>query len=293
MTKIAWPGVSTGGGDLPNEEQQQIRKLIDQFGDILDSKCIAAKINKFTFPVFRQFHIMCTLTQNDLFIFFSPSTGMATQLWHDYRQKPQIPTLNDLQIAINQQLGWSQLAWLHFPSSILFSTHIQQKEILSGSADQWIKSLQYEIEKQQRLVRMNPIFHGRDFLIDDDLCFILMPFDEPFDTIYKNYIKPTVEQKFRIIRADTIFKSSEIIEDIWEHINKAKFIIADVTGKNPNVFYELGIAHTVGKEVFIITQTKDDVPFDVQHRRYFEYSDDKDGLKKLQNDLENAINDLH
>ncbi|MCH7560157.1 MAG: hypothetical protein IIC67_02105 [Thaumarchaeota archaeon] len=119
-----------------------------------------------------------------------------------------------------------------------------------------------------------------------------MPFHEPFDTIYNEHIKSTIEKKFRVKRADTIFKSSEIIEDIWEYINKAKFIIADVTEKNPNVFYELGIAHTVGKEVFIITQNDEDVPFDVKHRRFFKYSNDEEGLKKLQKDLENAMQEL-
>jgi hypothetical protein len=63
------------------------------------------------------------------------------------------------------------------------------------------------------------------------------------------------------------------MEDVWTYLNQARLVIADITGENPNVFYELGIAHTLGKEVIIITQeTMKPVPFDVGHVRYIRYS---------------------
>ena len=62
------------------------------------------------------------------------------------------------------------------------------------------------------------------------------------------------------------------MEDIWELINKSRIIVADVTGKNANVFYELGISHTIGKDYIVLTQNELDVPFDLKHRRYFKYT---------------------
>jgi hypothetical protein len=66
-------------------------------------------------------------------------------------------------------------------------------------------------------------------------------------------------------------------------------IVADVTGKNPNVFYELGLAHTIGKDVIIITQSDDDVPFDLKYLRYIKYVDNTAGWKTLAGNLDKFI----
>ena len=117
-----------------------------------------------------------------------------------------------------------------------------------------------------------------------------MPFRKPFNRIYKDNIIPIAKScNLNPLRADDIFTSSSIIEDIWEHFNRAKLIISDVSEKNPNVFYELGIAHTIGKDVIIITQNEDDIPFDLRHIRYFLYVDNEKGWNKLKEDLEKAI----
>lgn len=137
------------------------------------------------------------------------------------------------------------------------------------------------------------LFKKYDFDVEPDLCFMLMPFKEPFTSIYNNHIKPTLEKAgFRVMIASDIFTPTPIIEDIWEYINKANLIVADVTGKNPNVFYELGIAHTLAKYVAIITQNADDVPFDLRHLRYFPYADNKEGLFMLRGILDNIVQSL-
>jgi hypothetical protein len=70
-------------------------------------------------------------------------------------------------------------------------------------------------------------------------------------------------------------------------------MVADVTGKNPNVFYELGIAHTVGRDVIIITQNEQDVPFDIRNYQYFQYTANNDeGKQKLRSDLGNLLKDV-
>jgi len=79
-------------------------------------------------------------------------------------------------------------------------------------------------------------------------------------------VRPSLNKiGLNVERGDEIFGTQPIIEDIWESINSSEFIVADVTGKNPNVMYEIGMAHTVGKAVVIMTQNIDDVPFDLRH----------------------------
>ena len=61
------------------------------------------------------------------------------------------------------------------------------------------------------------------------------------------------------------------MSDVWEAMNSARVIVADCTGRNPNVFYEIGVAHTLGRTVILITQNDSDVPFDLQAIRYIQY----------------------
>jgi len=142
----------------------------------------------------------------------------------------------------------------------------------------------------RKAMLVTPRFWGRDFDIEESLVFILIPFKEPFTRIFVDHIKKVVEE-FNLIcrKADDIFSPHQIIEDIWEQINKARFIIADVTGKNSNVFYEIGIAHTLGKDVFIITQSEQDVPFDLQDLRYILYEYTPPGMINFENKLRHFI----
>jgi hypothetical protein len=133
-----------------------------------------------------------------------------------------------------------------------------------------------------------PVFTGRNIKVEP-LCFVLMPFKPNFQRIYEE-IKPVIEKfGFEVKKANDLYTVKPVIEDIWEYINKASVIVADVTGKNPNVFYELGIAHTIGKRTIIITQNEEDVPFDLKYLRYFKYQDDTTGWKNLKDCLENIL----
>lgn len=126
--------------------------------------------------------------------------------------------------------------------------------------------------------------------------FMIMPFDTAFTSIYTDVIRPLcTDLKLSILRGDE-FTSARgvIIEEVWSALNSCKFVIAEITGGNDNVFYELGIAHTLNKPAILITQAKrpEDVPFDIRHLRYIIYENSVAGAKKLKTDLENAITRL-
>ena len=128
--------------------------------------------------------------------------------------------------------------------------------------------------------------------VNEKLCFIIMPYTDKLNPIYENIIKPVIKDlKLECLRADEIFTSKSIIEDIWNNIKKARFIIADLTDRNPNVFYELGLAHALNKEVILLTQNINDVPFDLQHLRYIFYQDSIAGADILKSKLKVYINE--
>ena len=107
---------------------------------------------------------------------------------------------------------------------------------------------------------------------NDNICFVMMPFGDHHDLRYESIYKPAIESlNFDSKRADNLFRPSPIIKDIWEYINKSKILIADITGSNANVMYELGLAHAIAKPVIIISDTIDSVPFDLRYLRLLLY----------------------
>ena len=90
-------------------------------------------------------------------------------------------------------------------------------------------------------------------------------------------------------RADDIFSDGAIVEDIWKAIINAFVLVADCTGRNPNVFYEIGIAHAMGKPVVLLTQDSSDVPFDVRHLRLIRYKATATGFKRLESALQKTL----
>jgi len=103
--------------------------------------------------------------------------------------------------------------------------------------------------------------------------FVIMPFSNDLRPIYENHIlKVCNEIGYSCLRADEISAARKIMNDILSYINNADVIICDCTRCNPNVFYELGIAHDIGKNVICITQNKKDIPFDIKSIRYLKYS---------------------
>ncbi|WP_225370275.1 hypothetical protein [Methanobrevibacter arboriphilus] len=114
-------------------------------------------------------------------------------------------------------------------------------------------------------------------IIEDDLCFVLMPFDEKFNGVY-DLIKEDLDNfNLNIIRADDINEPGTVIDDICNHIKNSKFLIAELTDSNPNVFYELGYADALDKNIILIIQnsqnTSEKFPFDVSGKRMIIYED--------------------
>jgi hypothetical protein len=117
------------------------------------------------------------------------------------------------------------------------------------------------------------IFPEGPFTPDEHLCFVLMPFAAEFRPVYNEAIKPAAtEATLECKRADDIYQPGQIMAQVWQKLMEARVVVADLTTRNPNVFYELGLAHTLGHEVILLTQNMDEVPFDLRHLRCFDYT---------------------
>ena len=104
-------------------------------------------------------------------------------------------------------------------------------------------------------------------------AFVIMPFHPDLESVYTDLIKPVLtERGFEVFRADEIYNQQSILKDIIQSIDRSDLVIADLTDNNVNVFYELGIAHTLGKPVILAAQSLEKVPFDLKPYRIWIYS---------------------
>lgn len=114
-------------------------------------------------------------------------------------------------------------------------------------------------------------------------AFVLTPFNKGFDSDYEAVKEFFVEFSYQCQRGDDVKVSHNVLGHILEQMASAEIVVANITGRNPNVFYELGIAHALGKDVIIIARSPEDIIFDVANSQviiYNEYSELKNQLNK-------------
>lgn len=126
-------------------------------------------------------------------------------------------------------------------------------------------------------------------------CFVIMPFSKEMQPIYDRIYEPVIRScGLEPVRIDSIFRAGLITKDIFDGIGNAEIVLADLTEANPNVYYELGIAHRERKPVILTAQhIEQDIRFDVKALRCIEYNPGQDVFwnDKLRDDLKRAISE--
>jgi hypothetical protein len=169
----------------------------------------------------------------------------------------------------------------------LIETIGEKKRIIDISADKNSPlDTTSEIEKLSKAVSIS----------STDTCFVMMPFGPPLGEYYSKIFEPAIEKAgLKAVRADDdIFGTGKIIDQIWNGITAAKVLIAELTTRNPNVYYELGLAHALKKPVVLVCSNEEDVPFDLKHIRvvYYDKNDPFWGAKLIEKIAENILSTL-
>ncbi|MBI1792039.1 MAG: hypothetical protein HYR60_31315 [Acidobacteria bacterium] len=117
-------------------------------------------------------------------------------------------------------------------------------------------------------------------------AFVAMEFTEPFDTFYREVIQQQAESAgFDVVRIDEKAGPGVIFQDIQREIQQAEIVIAEITPANPNVFYELGYAHALGKPTILLARRGSQLPFDIRSYRVVFYSDTIGGKPEVERSL--------
>jgi hypothetical protein len=128
--------------------------------------------------------------------------------------------------------------------------------------------------------------------IEPLLVSAMMPFHSSFEPVYATLQSAAASAGLRCRRADDIWENPAVIQDVVSLIDRSRIVICDCSGRNPNVFYEVGIAHTLGRDVILITQAAADIPFDLRHLRFVEYLNNGEGRETLKARLAPRLADI-
>lgn len=125
------------------------------------------------------------------------------------------------------------------------------------------------------------VFKFKRLPVVKNLVGVMMPFDSSFDPVYRDITQGLAAGGKRCLRADNMWRDDAVVQDIVDLIQESSAVVCDLSGRNPNVFYETGIAHTLGKHVVMITQNAADVPFNLRHLRFLSYLNNEEGRRHL------------
>ncbi|GEM_PF-2181040 len=148
------------------------------------------------------------------------------------------------------------------------------------------------VEGQANGILINPIFEKRHFNPQPATCLICMPLEAYWSGTLWEHLKSTLGASgFTCLRSGSIY-TVESLEPSWKALNEVDILIADMTYKNPDVFYKVGIAHTLGKEVIILTQHERDIPQDFRQFPHIVYNNDLPGLFRMAEELKALVNGI-
>jgi hypothetical protein len=280
------------GGNLEQNENVKVENILHAIDKRIVQIAQEKNFSLKNVRLYQPIHYAVVVSQLFVEVFASNKNASAFPYVRFIDHRPNfISNATDVKNQLEEVFGFDDIIHFMFPTNWLNGFN---DDNIFELANNYIQSEINRIDKMNKIVKINPIFKGRDFFKNDNLYFVLSPFKDPFNIIFNDHIKPTIEQipNSICLRADNIYGNKPIIEDIWKSINEAKIIIAELTDRNPNVFYEVGVAHTVGKEVILITQSMDDVPFDLKHLRCIVYEYTPRGCKMLEDNLTNTIRQI-
>jgi len=232
--------------------------------------------------------------------FIQRVTRRSTEVQIDYDFYPDLPAISASQLAT--------LAWeLDIAKYEMNRTHwaVKAVDLLPVLVEAGLATND-QLSRLPKHVAKTAIVGARTHLVvaptafnvpneptENDLVAVMMPFDAAFAPVYAAIQQSCADAGLRCLRADDIWQETAIVQDIFSLLFRSHIVVVDFSGRNPNVMYETGIAHTLGRPVIPISQSLDDVPFDLRHHRVLKYLPNTEGLTAMQVTLAERLRTLN
>jgi hypothetical protein len=134
------------------------------------------------------------------------------------------------------------------------------------------------------------VLHGGEVQIRPGTGFVLLPHAPEFEEIFAAAIRPALEANhLSALKANDIYKPGLILSQVWNQILTSEVVIADVSGINPNVIFELGLCYGLHRSPILLVRDPKELPFNLRNLRYIEYKNSAGGALKLRDDLTRAV----
>lgn len=260
-----WPEL---GEPLPQAERPSLDLLNDEFVRMVAAALDERGLSPKTTPPFPEFSFGFIVEAHAIFLIYGASRTERVASYRDTRNAVPEPTLDEAIETYQNAFAWPVAYGVSLPAEVTVQSSDEREALLTNKASQIARQIEMHV---------NP---SSD--IDEELCFIIMSFsgNPRLKDFYSKAIRPTVKRLgYKCQRVDEQQFNDSIRQRILDNIRRARFIIADMTEARPNCYYELGIAHALGKEVIHITSDSKDIHFDIRDFNFIVY-EDIDGLKK-------------
>jgi len=279
LTFLTSGGMASIGGDLNETEHAQMNKPAQLFGKYVRELALINGIPASAVDVIQAgFFMGAKDQQNALFIFAESLDGTKIH-YQDLSKFGVIPLeklSNDVRMQIGNPIFEFSIPLTDINNETLVDQHSKQ------AAEIYISKILKQFQKEGE----------EEGEIDKTMCFVIMSFSNnpQLQDFYDMAIKPTVEKLgFTCERVDEQEFNGSIKDKILQNIRKAKFIIADVTEARPNCYYELGIAHALGKNVIHLANSSNDIHFDINDFNFIIYNRATELKERLKARIESTV----
>lgn len=174
-------------------------------------------------------------------------------------------------------------------SKLILKEKADGQFLLTTLTGEFISTEISEIDAIQQITFTPSVFKIPKKPTNSKLVSVMMPFSPAYRGTYEAIKRVADHMELECLRADDIWENSTFIQDVFDLIFCSRIVVVDFSERNPNVMYETGIAHTLGKVVIPITQSLNDIPSDLGHHRALKYLPNDEGYRNLSNELYKRI----
>jgi hypothetical protein len=283
-------GARSKGGTMPQELQENVDRLLDEFMAQVDVLSQERHLQKGVARSQLPCDMLAVMDRESLYV--------VAQLRSENRSSTYIYNPDDSwtpQKVMNSaewEFGFIDPFLIKFPASLVAEDSKRRRESLQKIASDHIDSEFARLMSLLSLLRTRPIFGSAPLAGGERTILLLLPSQEKLDGNKKAIIEAADTAKSESVIADDIRKGKSAVRELWLSINEAKIVVADLTGPDPGVMYGLGIAHTIGKETVLILPQGSNYLVDIPKTHRIEHQNSDNGYTKLKNDLLDLLKGL-
>jgi len=281
------------GGDMPTDLIEKVDGLLDQFMEIVNNLVEERKIQRGIVRSQNPSSIVAVLDKATLYILAQHHAG-ALSTMYTHHPDMQISEQKAMSSA-RWEFGYEDPYMIVFPAVVLDESERGRRDILRVIALAHVEAEVQRAINLMSLMQIRPLFGHASYIVDDRTASVLAPLTDEGDDLYDEAVKPALERTGLIPRRAVEFDDDEDkLKSIWRDICRSRMVVVDLTGADPLVMYELGIAHTVGKEALVLCKRGHcpKFPSKLIQANFLEYDEGEDGMVELRAKMAEALQQM-